>query len=401
MKTKYLIYAIVFFLFSSFSFSQSKQLSNQAQVSLITYGTGEEVYSVFGHSAIRVYDPENDIDWTYNYGTFDFGTSNFYIKFVRGNLNYFLTISDFNRAKYFYIKENRFIDEMVLNFKSEQKQKLFDDLTENYKPENRSYQYDFFFDNCATRIRDMIINASCVKYEFEKDEKFDNLSFRNLLEAYIQHSPWLDFGINLALGLPSDEKAKVWGSMYIPDYLKAGFKNAKILINNEFVQYIANEKLHFKEKEIEEKRSHTLFRVLTPMVIFTIFLMLAIIVSFLENRITFKSLWFDKILFGFTGILGFVILLLWVGTEHDVMNNNLNILWAMPLNIFIFWSYKKVSYDKIIACYLLIYSLLLVAILMFWKIIPQELHISLIPLIIALLIRSLLKSAKGIKAIVS
>ena len=125
MKIRHLIYTVALFLFSSFSFSQSKQLSEQAQVSLITYGTGEEVYSVFGHSAIRIYDPENDIDWTYNYGTFDFSTPHFYSKFVRGNLNYFLTISDFKRAINFYKRENRFVDEMVLNFTSVQKQKLF------------------------------------------------------------------------------------------------------------------------------------------------------------------------------------------------------------------------------------------------------------------------------------
>ncbi len=388
MKIRTLVTIILVFVNATNILALTDKLSEKAQVSLITYGPGKDLYSVFGHTAIRINDPANEIDLTFNYGTFDFDTPNFYLKFIRGNLNYFLTIADFKRSVLFYISANRSVNELILNYTPQQKQILYSSLIENYKPENRSYKYDFFFDNCATRIRDMLINASGKNYEFKEDSTFNSLSYRDLLKPYIEHSPWLDLGINLALGLPSDNKAKVWGSMYLPDYLKQGFEKAIIRLNEKSIPYISNEKMHYNQREIIKKNNYSVLKILTPTVVFSLLLILSVILTFFEFRKRLNFIWFDKILFGLVGALGLLITILWLATEHDVMNNNLNIFWAMPLHIIIAWPFAKDKLRKFHFYYFLIYCIILLVLLLTWKVFPQPMHNYLLPLIMALFVRS-------------
>lgn len=119
-------------------------LSDSAKISLLTCSSGSELYSIFGHSAIRVKDVRNRLDIVFNYGTFDFSEPNFYPNFVRGRLNYILSASHFEDFKYAYIEENRSISEQILNITKDEKQHLLDSILINYMPENRYYRYDFF-----------------------------------------------------------------------------------------------------------------------------------------------------------------------------------------------------------------------------------------------------------------
>ena len=146
---------VLFILFSILSlvgYSQDIILSSRAEISVITCDPGAELYSSFGHSAFRVVDPTLHIDQAYNYGTFNFKTDNFYIKFARGKLMYDLSSYPFHYFIRDYIKENRTVVEQVLNLDQTEKQEMFDFLENNAKPENKSYLYDFFFDNCATKL---------------------------------------------------------------------------------------------------------------------------------------------------------------------------------------------------------------------------------------------------------
>lgn len=130
-------------------------LSDSARISLLTCSPGNELYSVFGHSAIRVKDLPNKVDIVFNYGVFDFSDPNFYPNFVRGRMNYILAGNYYEDFYSSYVEENRSISEQVLNFSKEEKQHLLDSLFINYMPEHRYYRYDFFYDNCATRIRNV------------------------------------------------------------------------------------------------------------------------------------------------------------------------------------------------------------------------------------------------------
>src|SRR5690606_22569898 len=152
-KTKFLFFLLFMPLLV---LGQSVKLSPRAEISIITCGPGEELYSSFGHSAFRVKDPALKLDFAYNYGTFDFNKPNFYIKFAQGKLLYELSVSYFEDFVYNYKIEGRWVKEQVLNLSQDEKNQLFNFLNINAQPENKEYLYDFFFDNCSTKIRDVL-----------------------------------------------------------------------------------------------------------------------------------------------------------------------------------------------------------------------------------------------------
>jgi len=138
--------------------------TDSAKVSLLTCSPGSELYSKFGHSAIRVYDPYEGTDIVFNYGLFDFNTPNFYLKFIRGKLPYQLGIQRFYNFMWDYQSEGRKVVETPLMLDLAAQRKLLDFLEYNYRPENRQYPYDFFFDNCASRIRDVVEQSPGLTY---------------------------------------------------------------------------------------------------------------------------------------------------------------------------------------------------------------------------------------------
>ena len=150
---------LLFLLTSFVGFSQINTIANDAEISIITIGPGDMLYDSFGHNAIRVADPSNGKDIVFNYGTFDFNTPNFYIKFGRGKLPYALSVRPYNYFKRNYIAEKRWMKEQKLDLTYGEKVTIFDFLLNNAQPENKEYRYDFFFDNCATRIRDVLVTG--------------------------------------------------------------------------------------------------------------------------------------------------------------------------------------------------------------------------------------------------
>ncbi len=214
-------------------------LSQEARITLLTCSPGDELYSVFGHSAIRVQDPAYDLDWVFNYGTFDFSDPNFYTNFVKGKLNYILSVSEYHHFEYSYAMENRWIWEQELNITPYEKQYLFDSLRINRLPENRYYLYDFFFDNCATRIRDIFTEAleRDILYDYQGLEQ--GQTFRELLMPYLAEKPWAKLGINLGLGLPADKRATPWDYMFLPDHMMTVFGDAMLSDKNHNENFIS------------------------------------------------------------------------------------------------------------------------------------------------------------------
>ena len=209
-----------FLILSSTLFAQPQiELTESSKVSLVTCGPGEELYEAFGHTAIRVYDPSLGFDAVYNYGTFDFNQPNFYWNFVQGRSLYMLAVNRYSNFIRAYEHYNRSVREQFLNLTLEQKQALLDELTWNAKKENRDYLYDYFFDNCSTRPRDVILEAINVPVEFDSAHLGDErLSIRELTDLFIvKEQPWGDLGIDLCLGAVIDEPATAMQYMYLPE----------------------------------------------------------------------------------------------------------------------------------------------------------------------------------------
>ena len=231
------------------------QLSEQANISVLTCGPYDELYSAFGHSAFRIYDPVNNINVTCNYGTFDFNQPNFYLNFALGNNLYKLSIQDYQRFEDVYIYENRFIHEQVLNLTSEQKQKLFAYLQWNAKPENASYYYDYFYDNCSTKIRDVLLEALGKDVIFDETHITTDYTIRELTDFYLKDLPWGDLGIDICLGLPMDKKAAPLEYMFLPDFVESAFDHASIVQNGSTVPLVKEKHITYEARASEPAKS--------------------------------------------------------------------------------------------------------------------------------------------------
>ena len=173
--------------------AQEVQLSPKAELSVITCGPGtEELYASFGHSAFRVQDIPNKIDRIYNYGTFNFNTPNFYTKFVQGKLLYQLSAYDFGRFLQGYHLENRWVKGQVLDLTPNEVQQVYDYLENNALPQNRDYKYDFFYDNCSTKLYEVLETVLGDRLIFDNNFASNGYTQRELISQYTISQPWRD-----------------------------------------------------------------------------------------------------------------------------------------------------------------------------------------------------------------
>jgi len=313
-------------IFSSLSYSAT--LSDSARISVLTCSPGNETYSLFGHTAIRVVDPVQNLDIVFNYGTFDFSTPNFYLKFIRGRLDYMLSVSTFNEFLAEYIYENRSVYEQELIIPHSSKEVLFNNLLENYRPENRYYRYDFFYDNCATRVRDMIDESLDIPIQYDYSDYRQELSFRQLIDPYLAASPWLDVGIDIALGLPADRIATPWQYMFLPDYIMTIYDKAMIREGNGSRSFCSNIVTVFEAEPGTRTAS-----VPRPGQVFWALFLVALLSAGIETGRKAKWIWFDRILFLALGLLGTLLVAFWIFSDHIPLAANLNMLWAFPFHL--------------------------------------------------------------------
>jgi uncharacterized protein DUF4105 len=358
-----------------FTFAQD---SCRFQISLLTCTPGEELYSTFGHSALRVTDRLSQADIIYNYGTFDFDDPNFYSKFTRGKLLYFVSIDGFENFMKAYEYEQRGITEQVLNLSCEEKDKLVMALQENAKEQNKYYKYDFVLDNCTTRLRDMVFNNSTNPVITKNIRQNKDVTFRNLIHEYLDKSYqyWSKLGIDVLLGDPVDKKITNNEAMFLPDYLLKGFDSTttrgKPLVSAKHEILTAT--------TVVGKAPF-----LSPFAIFAILFLLIAVLTFMRNSNPFFAV-FDFILFFFAGILGLLILFMWFGTDHPECKNNFNLAWALPLHfVIVFFIFQKWHWLRY---YFLANSILLLFLLLSWTWLPQEMNNALIPVVALLLLRS-------------
>jgi len=309
----------------------------QPRISLLTFGPGEELYSVFGHTAIRVYDPARGQDVTYGWGGFRFAENNFYVKFLRGTLPYYIDAYDMNLMVYAYQQENRSIREQVLNLSPAQTQRLLQVLETNMQPENRTYQYKFFYDNCASRPRDVIRAAIGDSLIMPSATAPTRKSYRDWMNDYLGEKPWAKLGMNLAIGRPADHQTTGWEAMYLPNNVFNQMASATVRqANGQVVPLVADSQTLYKDSQTFRQQIPFIFN---PDFVFAI-LGIAVTVFTIRRYQRGKiDRWLDRLLFAFSGSWGWFLLLLWVGTDHGVTSWNPTLLYLMPLHLpLIYWA---------------------------------------------------------------
>jgi hypothetical protein len=351
-----ILWLLPFWFFTLFSQQIKAQiLSEQSKISVLTCGPGVDLYSVFGHSAIRVHDPMAKIDYVFNYGTFDFGAPGFYKNFLLGYLEYYLSVSNFNQFLQAYKIENRGVEEQILRLSQEQKQAVFDFLKNNYLPENRAYRYDFIKDNCATKELELLKNTLGDLIQFSDSlYKPTHYSYRDLILQSLAAKPWIKTGINLILGSYMDQKISPDQASFLPKYLSSALDLGMIKYDVHLLPLVDQKIIHFQPNELPST---------SKWLGYLPFLMFLAISGLLygiarENR---HSNLGSKILYTYFSLSAFIgTLLFFLGyfTEHYVMANNINLLWINPLYMLL-PIFKKSKHSSLFINFLLLLNLLL------------------------------------------
>ena len=319
------LYTFFLFLFSISNYSQSNSLTEASKVSILTCGTGNESYSLYGHTGIRIKDSLRGIDIVYNYGAFDFDTPNFMLKFVKGDLQYFVTTNSYQDFEYSYKYENRSIYEQELNISIEKKQELYKNLNSSLFSDDRFYTYKFIDRNCTTMVIDKI--NEILGEEIITTFKPIAFSYRDILYPYLENHYFEKLGINIIFGEKVDRKAE---TLFLPlemhSVLKNSQYNGKLLVENNKTIFEA-EKVEFKESLINSP--------------YLIILLLALIV-FINNK-KIISVYFTII-----ALLGVFLLLIGLYSFHEEVLWNYNALLFNPLLLVFVYSIQKRNSKTII-----------------------------------------------------
>jgi hypothetical protein len=353
------------------------------EVSLLTVDPGPELYASFGHSAIRLREIGPDgRDLVFNFGTFDFDTPNFYGKFATGKLNYMLSVVPYDRFIIEYDYYKRGLREQVLDLNQEQKDFLLQHLDAQYAPERRFYKYDFFYNNCATKIRDAFDIAMGEQLVWS-DSVAEEKTFRNLIDEFVLPLPWADFGIDLALGAVIDRPATELEKQFLPTYMEQAFANATILENGVSRPLVKQSRVLLEYPQENAQQS-----LLNPTVLFWFLVVLfaALTLYGFKKGKLMKGL--DVALFGSVGILGLVVAFLWFFTDHSATAWNWNILWAFPGHLVLVWGLVARPNATWISSYLLFAMGATVMTLLLWMFGLQSFSPALIPILLLLLLRS-------------
>jgi hypothetical protein len=363
-STTVLLASLFILLFSSLKSFAQLPLSDQATVSLLTCGPGDELYSVFGHTAIRINDPLHGMDVVYNYGTFDFDTPNFYLKFVKGDLQYFVSTSSYEDFVYTYKYYNRDVYEQQLNLSPEEKQAIATDLNTTITSEKRFYTYKYFDRNCTTMVAD-VINAH-LKEKISMKNSDEGKTYRKIVIEYLDNSFYENLGISLIFGYKTDRTME---RLFLPQQLLEGVNNTKIA-NEVLSQPVVTV---FKSTAVSKKSIWNNYYT------YAAACLLLIIAS--RNNVVNSSL------LAIFGLLGIFFSVVGLYSFHAEISQNYNVLLINPLFLVVLYCiFSKRQKAAVISVYICLACILCYFLFMFTK--PHLVIIlPLLVLVIVLLLR--------------
>lgn len=381
--------------------AQYPLLSKDAEISLLTVSPSEdEVYTVYGHTALRVRDASKKLDTVFNYGIFDFSKPNFIYRFAKGETDYRLAAQYTRDFLIEYEMRGSEVTEQILNIDSAGKAQIWEALMINNRPENRVYRYNFFFDNCATRPAAIIEEQAGGKIDYNtrgEPQTFGDMvnsmnipftprSFRDMINHCTRNKPWLTFGCDLALGSPTDRVATTHEMMFLPLYLKEAFATATITQADGKPQKLVSSTRTLITRTTGEAETGT--GIFTPSVCCKVFFLIILSITWLEWRRKSYFRIVDCILFFIAGVAGIVLFFLSFVSTHPCVYPNWNIIWLQPFDLVavILFAVKKLR--KAAYYYHFINFAALTLMLAGWYFIPQHLNTAFIPLVMSLWLRS-------------
>lgn len=354
--------------------------------SLLTCGAGEEIYSLFGHTAIRYENFTRGIDAVFNYGIFSFNIPNFILRFTLGETDYQLGATSYKQFAYEYTWTGRDVWQQTLNLNAEEKKKLLALLEENYLPQNRIYHYNFFYDNCATRPRDQIERAvqGTLEYTDDMTSFQTGISFRDIVHQYTIGHSWARFGIDLCLGSQADKDITRRQMMFAPFYLKDFLAKAQLKNAQGMERSLVSSEDHIIQSPQQTSTEEAPSPLQTAFLLFTI-----VTIATAYGIYRRKSLWLlDLLLFLAAGVAGCILAFLASFSQHPAVSPNYLLFLFHPLHLLCLpWMIKRVR-KKEKSIYMWANITVLTFFILLWGIIPQEFNLAVLPLALSLWIRS-------------
>ena len=374
------ILLVIFFLIIIYFPRIYSQTGKEAQVYLLTCGPGTETYSIYGHSAIRIVIPDENTDIVYNWGVFDFSTPNFAWKFAKGRLDYMVIAESLETFLQMYLFEQRFVHSQKINLDTADTERLITLINENLKPENSKYRYDFFYDDCSTRIRDLLEKSVGDKLLYPPEESSEAPSFRDMTGKYQAPYPWLKFGIDLIMGSPGDKKTTFRDRMFLPIDLQNCLSEAVVKRDGKMIPLLQNPEL-ILDYDLPSQQKRFLY---SPENIFALILIvLVIIMPIIKSKLFIKTI--DIVIFFLFSVLAILMIFFNFFTDHQQMRLNLNIIW---LNPFVLLCFASLILDMPGLKWFRIVFFISVAFLILYLILPQDFSIAVLPLALIIAVRS-------------
>jgi hypothetical protein len=383
------------------------QLSPRAKLTMVTIFPGRALYSMFGHTAIRVEDPVYEIDLLYNYGQssvpFD---ATFIPRFVTGDLPFKLGVVQTRRAYDFYSRyENRSIYEQDLLLSGAERQAVFEFLEINARPENRIYIYDFFYDNCTTRVRDLLWDLFGEDISFKLGER-PAVSYRRAITPYLVDKPFVKFGIHLMLGSPTDGVPRRERRLYLPGQFMEAVEAAELdgrpLMGKTRFVYKGRNGTNIVPTAGGPSLADRLWSLFPSLLLWLLFVAV-LLLTLSRFRWSRGAGALDALLFGGAGLVGTAILLLWSFSGYVMTTANYHLLWAWPVHVIIaFLLIKKrrpqrsIKHHPIfIRWYTGIAAAAALIALGLFSLLPQQLPAPAVPLLLSLALRGGARLTEG------
>ena len=321
----------------------SAQMADSADVYIVTCAPGTDSYSIYGHTAIRIAIRGTEFDRIYNWGIFDFSTPNFVYRFAKGRLDYLLGAYGYDDFLIEYISEGRSVWSQKLNLTTAEKENLFELINVNLMPENVRYRYDFFFDNCATRVRDIIAAAATDTVIFPVRE--NKKSFRQLIDPCQKVLPWLDLGADMLLGLQADKKATAADEMFLPILLRDNMINT-VIIHNGIQEPLVGPVEIVADMTASPQQSKPWM----PQAVFYLVLALVLVLTFVVKKPRLKKA-ADFVIYFIYSIIALLLVFTNIFSEHDTLHFNLLFLginiFIPPLFVLLFTRRKAIGLSRI------------------------------------------------------
>lgn len=376
---------ILYFWIIISAFSASAQEDGDSlEVYLLTCSPGTEVYSLYGHTALEVYNKTLHTKVVFNYGIFDFSRPNFAWHFAMGETDYMVAPADYNQFIISYRKRGSHVVAQHLNLTMKEKNRLYKALLVNCMPENCVYRYNYLTNNCTTRVRDIIEQCIDGDVVYDPGSSSARTTYRQIMHHYTRNSPWAELGNDILLGADVDTVLSVRAAMFVPENLQNAFANAVIhsetldtrpmVLDTEEVQ---------KEGRVVNHPGFPFTPVQCAVALFALCLVILALESFFSHQ-----LWcVDVVLMLAQGVAGCILTFLFLCSEHPTLDSNYQVWLFNPLPLIGIFFVVRAARKKERTVWHGLNFLCLFLFVIFIPWVPQDYSAGIFPVALALMTR--------------